>query len=289
MSIRAIAQGTGADSLRFTLYELAFIQHDQSGMQRQVEALRGKPYEAIILLLKAQGECSLGKLQNSRQTFAQAVASAESHGMKEFAGVLRAIEGTCEAELGNIAAARQEVSNALSASNDRGTRDISAGVLARIGDISGSQKLVDGLAKEFPTDTILNRVDIPATQAFIELQQNNPQKAIALMETARPYELGAGPGAASYLPIYIRGEAFLKARDGVKAATEYQRILDHKGVDPTNAFYTLAGLGLGRAYALQGDTTKAKTAYQDFFATWKDADPDIPILREAKAEYAKLQ
>ena len=286
---KAIAQGTGADSLRFTLYELAFIQHDQSGMQRQVEALRGKPYEAIILLFKAQGECSLGKLQNSRQTFAQAVASAESHGMKEFAGVIRAIEGTCEAELGNTAAARQDVSNALSASNDRGTRDISAGVLARIGDISGSQKLVDGLAKEFPTDTILNRVDIPATQAFIELQQNNPQKAIALMETARPYELGAGPGAAGYWPIYVRGEAFLKARNGAKAAAEYQRILDHKGVDPTNVFYTLASLELGRAYALQGDTIRAKTAYQDFFATWKDADPDIPILKEAKAEYARLQ
>ena len=286
---KAIAQGTGADSLRFTLYELAFIQHDQSGMQRQVEALRGKPYEAIILLFKAQGECSLGKLQNSRQTFAQAVASAESHGMKEFAGVIRALEATCEADLGNIAVARQDVSKALSASNDRGTRDISAGVLARIGDISGSQKLVDGLAKEFPTDTILNRVDIPATQAFIELQQNNPQKAIALMETARPYELGAGPGAAGYWPIYVRGEAFLKARNGAKAAAEYQRILDHKGVDPTNVFYTLASLELGRAYALQGDTIRAKTAYQDFFATWKDADPDIPILKEAKAEYARLQ
>jgi len=286
---KAIAQGTGADSLRFTLYELAFIQHDQSGMQRQVEALRGKPYEAIILLFKAQGECSLGKLQNSRQTFAQAVASAESHGMKEFAGVIRALEATCEADLGNIAVARQDVSKALSASNDRGTRDISAGVLARIGDISGSQKLVDGLAKEFPTDTILNRVDIPATQAFIELQQNNPQKAIALMETARPYELGAGPGAAGYWPIYVRGEAFLKARNGAKAAAESQRILDHKGVDPTNVFYTLASLELGRAYALQGDTIRAKTAYQDFFATWKDADPDIPILKEAKAEYARLQ
>src|SRR5207245_9407061 len=177
--------------------------------------------------------------------------------MKEVAGVIRALEATCEADLGNIAAARQGVSNALSVSNDRGTRDISAGVLARIGDISRSQKLVEGLAKDFPTDTILNCVDIPATQAFIELQRNSPQKAIALMEAARPYELGAGPGAAGYFPIYIRGEAFLKARDGAKAATEYQRILDHKGVDPTNVFYTLASLELGRAYALQADTIRA--------------------------------
>jgi len=87
----------------------------------------------------------------------------------------------------------------------------------------------------------------------------------------------------------VRGEAFLKAHDGAKAAAEYQKILDHRGVDATSPLYTLSQLGLGRAYVLQGDTTKAKTAYQDFFATWKDADPDIPILREAKAEYAKLQ
>jgi len=169
---KAIAQGMKADSLRFTLYDIAFIQHDQSGMERQVEGLRGKPYEAIILLFKAQGECSLGKRQNSRQTFAQAVTSAESHGMKEFAGVLRAIEATCEAELGNTSAARQEASNALTASNDRATRDVAAGVLARIGDTKGSQKLVEGLAKEFPTETILNRLHIPAAQAFSELQRN---------------------------------------------------------------------------------------------------------------------
>src|SRR5437660_11273208 len=209
--------------------------------------------------------------------------------MKEFAGVIRALEATSVADLGNLTVGRQNVSKALSASNDRGNRDISAGVLARIGDISGSQKLVEGLAKEFPTDTILNRVDIPATQAFIELQQNNPQKAIALMETARPYELGAGPGAAGYWPIYVRGEAFLKARNVAKAAAEYQRILDHNGVEQSSELYTLASLALGRAYALQADTIRAKTAYQDFFATWKDADPDIPILKEAKAEYARLQ
>src|SRR5437868_12263838 len=140
-------------------------------MQRQVEALRGKPYEAIILLFKAQGECSLGKLQNSRQTFAQAVASAESHGMKEFAGVIRALETTCEADLGNIAVARQDVSKALSASNDRGTRDISAGVLARIGDISGSQKLVDGLAKEDRKSTRLNSSHVSISYAVFCLKK----------------------------------------------------------------------------------------------------------------------
>ncbi len=286
---KAIAQGATVDTSRFTLYEIAFIQHDNTAMERQVEALRGNPVEPIILLLKAQGECALGKLRNSRQTFTQALNLAQGHGMKELAGIIRALEAACEAEVGNMAAARQQASDALAASDDRGTRDLGAAALARAGDVVRAEKLVENLAKEFPTNTILNRVDIPMTQALIELQRNNPEKAIALLEATRPYELGAGPGAAGYMPTYFRGEAFLKAHEGTKAAAEFQRTLDHPGVDPTSSLYTLARLGLGRAYVVQGDTAKAKTAYQDFFAAWKDADPDVPILKEAKAEYGKLQ
>jgi serine/threonine protein kinase/tetratricopeptide (TPR) repeat protein len=286
---KAIAQGLNVDTSRFTLYEIAFIQRDENAMQRQVEALKGNPNEPIILLFKGQGECALGRVQNARQTFTQAVNLAQSHGMKEFAGILHGLEATCDSELGNMAAARQEISEGLGTSNDRATRGIAAGVLARTGDIGQAQKLIEELAKEFPDDTMLNRAGIPTTQALIELQRNSPEKAVALLEAARSYELGAGPGGAGYWPGYIRGEAFLKVRDGPKAAAEYQRILDHQGVDPTNPIYTLARLRLGRAYGLQGETAKGKTAYQDFFALWKDADPDIPILKEAKAEYARLQ
>jgi predicted Zn-dependent protease len=207
--------------------------------------------------------------------------------MKEFAAVIRASEAMCEAQLGNQA--RQEVTDALAASSSKATRGLSAAVLATVGDASRAQKLLDDLAKEFPTDTMLHQVYIPTTQALIELHQNNPEKAIALLENPRPYELGAAPGGAGYWPNYIRGEALLRAHDGPRAAAEYQRILDHQGVNPTDFLYELARLGLGRAYVVQGDTAKAKTAYQDFFATWKDADPDVPILKEAKAEYAKLQ
>ena len=110
-----------------------------------------------------------------------------------------------------------------------------------------------------------------------------------MLESPRPYELGGAPNGCSYWPNYVRAEAFLLARDGVKAAAEYQRILDHRGIDPTSPMYALARLGLARAYALQGETAKARTAYQDFLANWKDADPDVPVLKEAKAEYAKLQ
>jgi len=109
------------------------------------------------------------------------------------------------------------------------------------------------------------------------------------LEVAIPYELGGPPLGATYWPMYVRGEAYLRSGDGAKSAVEYQKILDHRGIDPTSPLYTLARLGSGRAYALQVDKAKAKSAYQDFFAAWKDADPDVPILKEAKAEYAKLQ
>jgi tetratricopeptide (TPR) repeat protein len=160
-------------------------------------------------------------------------------------------------------------------------------------------------------DTLLNNVFLPVARATIEIQRNNPTQAIKLLEAASPYELGSGPGTAGYLPIYTRAQAYLQAREGAKAAAEYQKILDHRGIDPTNPLYTLARLGLGRAYALQGGVgaglvparaghpqgaplqpnalAKARTAYQDFFAFWKDADPDIPILKQAKEEYEKLR
>jgi tetratricopeptide (TPR) repeat protein len=126
-------------------------------------------------------------------------------------------------------------------------------------------------------------------QATNDIQRNQPAEAILRLESAAPYELGGPPSGAVYWPIYIRGEAFLKARAGVKAAAEYQKILDHRGIDPTSPLYSLAWLGVGRAYAVQGDTLKARAAYQDFFALWKDADPDVPVLRAAKAEYEKLK
>jgi predicted Zn-dependent protease len=188
-----------------------------------------------------------------------------------------------------MALVRKGAEEALSISDDRDARTWEAQLFARTGDTARAQRLIDELVKEFPTDTILNAVWLPVARAINELQRNNPGQAVSSLEASLPYELGAGPGGAVYWPMYIRGEAFLKANEGAKAAPEYRKILDHRGIDPTNQVYALARLGLGRAYALQGETAKAKTAYQDFLAAWKNADPDVPILKEAKAEYAKLQ
>ena len=163
-------------------------------------------------------------------------------------------------------------------------------LLARLGDAARAQKFADDLAKESPSDTLLNRYKLPLIRAALSLQHNQPDQAIAQTESAIPYELASGWAAGvPYGVIAIRGEAFLRAHDGAKAAAEYQKILDHRGLASVSVLYPLAHLGLARAYVLQGDTAKAKTAYQDFFAAWKDADSDVPILKQAKAEYARLQ
>ena len=237
----------------------------------------------------AQGQCALGKIQTARQTFAQGVSSAQNSGLTELAAGIRLLEASCLAETGNPALARQVASQALASSDDRDTRTEAAYILARAGDASRSQKLTEQLAKEFPTDTLQNSVWLPVARATNLIRANQPGQAVDTLEATAPYEFGSPPEGALYWPIYVRGEAYLRLRNGAKAATEYQKILDHRGISPNSPLFTLALLGLGRAHALEGDSTKAKQAYQDFLAKWKDADPDVPILKDAKTEYAKLQ
>jgi eukaryotic-like serine/threonine-protein kinase len=287
---KAEAQNITLTGGRIALFEIAFIQNDEATMQRQLEASKGKALEAILLSIKAQGQYFQGKAQSAGQTYRQDVELAERLGMKEFAAQSIIAQAQFEAEIGNPAGARQAASKALGMATDRGTRSAAAILLARTADVNGSEKLAADLAREFASDTGLNSVWLPVARASNEIRRDNPAKAIALLEPAHAYELGSGPyGYGYYWPNYVRGQAFLKAHDGAKAAAEYQKILDHRGVDATNPLFTLAHLELGRAYGLQGDTTRAKTAYQDFFAAWKDADPDIPLLKQAKAEYAKVQ
>jgi tetratricopeptide (TPR) repeat protein len=164
-----------------------------------------------------------------------------------------------------------------------------ARVLAQVGDVAKAQKLIDDLGREFPSDTLLNAVHIPTVSALLNLQRKASAEAISALEPARKYEFGVGPGSANFWPVYVRGLAFLLKQDGAKAAEEFQKILDHRGALAVSILYPLARLNLARTYALQGDTTKARATYQDFFAMWKDADPEIPVLKDAKAEYAELK
>ncbi len=161
------------------------------------------------------------------------------------------------------------------------------------GDAKRAETLADGLGKTFPEDTIVRFNYLPTLRAKATLLRANPQEALHSLEAAAPYELGL-PATSLYnwpnlYPVYVRGEAYLAAHQGREAAAEFQKILDHRGIVLNEPIGALAHLQLGRAYVLQGDTPKARAAYQDFLALWRDADPDIPILQQAKAEYAKLK
>jgi eukaryotic-like serine/threonine-protein kinase len=157
-------------------------------------------------------------------------------------------------------------------------------VLAQAGDVPQAANLAEKLNKEHPLDTLIQRCFLPAIRAQIELSRGNAGRAIELLEQTGPYELSTG-----LYPTYIRGLAYLRSRQGGAAATEFQKILDHRGLIINSDGESMARLGLARARAMSGDTSGARTAYQDFLALWKDADPDIPVLKEAKAEYANLQ
>jgi len=286
---QAIARKVEPWTIHVILYGLAFMRDDETAMRQEIEGAQGKPQEPVVMILEAQGECAQGRIKKARASYSRAVNAAKSRDYKELAANAVAAEATCDSELGFLKEARQAITVALSLADSRDARSIATYVFARVGDSAQSQKLVGELAKEWQFDTLLNQVWLPVAQATNDLQRHHPAEAITRLESAAPYEWGSPPSGAVYWPIYIRGEAFLKARDGVKAAAEYQKILDHRGIDPTSQLYSLARLGVGRAYALQGDTPRARAAYQDFLALWKDADPDTPILKQAKAEYAKLQ
>ena len=274
---------------RFGRFQLAFRNGDERAMQSIVDETRGTLDEPLILFFKARGELSLGKIQKERGTFDHCVEIARQHGMQEFAAIARGLQAAHEVELGYVKEARAEANQALTYASNKDSKSLVAQPLAETGDTVHAQAFVDEIARQFPDNTLLNKVGLAVDRAAIELQQNRPQKAISALESALPYDLGAGPSGANYFSLHFRGAAYLKARDGAKAQLEYQKILEHPGIDLVNVFYPLAHLGAGRAYALQKDTAHARTAYQDFFAAWKDADPDIPILKQAHAEYEKLQ
>jgi eukaryotic-like serine/threonine-protein kinase len=265
------------------------MRADEAAMRQEVERAQGKPQEPVVLLLEGQGECAQGRINKAKASYTHAVSAAKTRDYKDVAAGAMAAEAACDSELGFLKEARLAMTAALSLPDSGDSRPLAAYVFARGGDAAQSQKLMGDLAREWPFDTLLNQVWLPLAQATNDIQRNQPAEAIARLESAAAYEWGGPPSGARYWPTYIRGEAFLKAREGGKAAAEYQKILDHRGIAATSPLYSLARLGLGRAYALQGDTPKARASYQDFFALWKDADPDIPILIAAKAEYAKLK
>jgi eukaryotic-like serine/threonine-protein kinase len=282
------AQARKFDStgLHLRLYALAFLQNDAAGMKQQVDWVAGKqPEEEWMLVAEANTVAYSGRLRKAREFSRRAVALAERREQKETAAHYETSAAWREALFGNSTEARQRATAALAISLDMSVQWRVALALARAGDAARALALAEDLAKRFPENTTLRFRALPSVHAQLALTHNDPSKAIEFLQAAAPYELGSG----GLYPSFVRGEAYLAARQGAEAATEFERVLDHRGLVQNDPIGALAHLQIGRAYAMQGDTAKARTAYQDFLTLWKDADPDIPILKEAKAEYAKLQ
>jgi serine/threonine protein kinase/tetratricopeptide (TPR) repeat protein len=267
-------------------YDLACMNGDADAMQAQLKSSEGKPGEYLLLNEATGAVASHGQMQKAGELMLRSAQVSDRLGFKETTADTQAGFALMLAEVGDVARAKVLAASSLALSHGRLNITPAALAVAMTGDGKRAQAMMDDLGHRFPDDTILHRVNIPSVRALIELEGKAPAKAIDALQSAASYELGTAQGL---LPMYIRGQAYLQARRGAEAAQEFQKIVDHRGIDPTFPEQSLAKLGLGRAYKITGDTAKARAAYQDFFALWKDADPDLPVLKEAKAEYAKLQ
>ena len=289
---QSLARKLDSGGLRWWVYYLAFLRGDSAQMAQQLAWGEGKPgAEDPLLSAQSDTEAYYGRLTKARDYSRRAVDSAVRADSKETAALWQVNAAVREAEFGNMGAAKQDVSAALALAPGRDVKVLSALALARVGDSSRAKAMIEQLEKSDPLNTVLKLYWLPTLKAAIELNGGNSAQALVLLEAAAPYELGEPPPVqeGTLYPAYLRGQAYLAAHNGSAAAMEFQKLLDHRGIVINFPLGALAHLGLARAYALFGDTAKSKTAYQDFFALWKDADPDIPILKEAKAEYARLQ
>jgi len=272
------------------LYRLAFVRDDTADMQKQVTLAAGTDFEGYFLDMQSETEAYHGRIRKAREFTRRAVKleiGGHEDGM-EWAGGFEMKSALREAAFGYHEQAKHDVTTALSYSRQPDVRFRAAFVLALVGDTGRGESIAAELAKRYPLDTSINMYGVPSVRAAIELSRNNPAKAVQELDVTSPYELGCDFDEMPFFPVYIRGQAFLAMHQGREAAAEFRKYIDHPGVVLNNPLGAVARVGLARAYAMQGDTAKARAAYQDFFSLWKDADPDVPILKEAKAEYAKL-
>ncbi|MGA7853360.1 MAG: protein kinase, partial [Candidatus Acidiferrales bacterium] len=285
----ALARKLDVANLHRLAYLIAFAQNDPAAMDRELALLASKGPEnaALALVLAAQTDAYAGHMEKARASTERARAAYEAlHQTEPVAHSLSSFAAT-EAEIGDDAGARRDAAAALAInSSSLVTRANAAYAFAVAGDDARAESLAAELAKQNPANTLINGYDLPAIRATIEIGRNNPAKAIDLLQIAEQYDLANGRGMRT---TYQRAHAFLALHKSSEAAAEFQKIVDHPGVVVNAITGALAKLGLARAYAPQGDQAKARVAYQDFFALWKDADSKIPILIQAKSEYAKLQ
>jgi serine/threonine protein kinase/Tfp pilus assembly protein PilF len=272
------------------MYAIASLSGDTAAMQQHVAWASGKMgAEGLFFRLETGTAAYYGKLAKARGFVQRSITADQRENLKTSAAAAPALASIFEADYGDLESARKDAAEALAAAPGEVAKISAALSLAETNDVSRAEVIAAELNQRFPHSTLLNNIWLPAIRARIALSRGDPAQAIKLLQVTLPNDLAQNPSLPSLYPAYIRGQAYLRAQQPDAAAQEFQKILDHRGIVGNSPVAALAHLGLAHAYALAGDAAKARTAYQDFFALWKDADPDIPILKEAKAEYAKLQ
>lgn len=285
-----LEQGLGKSpdnfNYHFYSYQLALLRGDQATMKGDLDWFRSKQGEDESLNLESSTAMLAGQFRKAAELATRAVDFLKSRERKENAAQVEANVAINGAIFGNCQEAKSRAARSLSLSRAKVNLNGAALAFALCGEPGQAQAIVDELARQYPKETALNAVFLPMIRATVEHRRGNPGQAIQLLQPTSRYDLG---GIAGFGSAYLRGQAFLGQRAGSEAAAEFQKILDHRGVDPLSPLYPLSHLGLARAAVLQGDTTKARKAYQDFFALWKEADQDIPILQDAMKEYEKIK
>lgn len=279
--------------LHFDSYAIAFLEGDRAQMDREVAWGAGRPgAEDQLFSLESDTSSSQGNLRKAQEYSRHAVESALREDHKEAAALWRMNEALREVEFGDVKRSVREARAALSLVSTRDVQILAALALARGGDIAAAQTMAKDLAGLFPGNTVVNAYWLPSIRASIELHRENAGKALEILQSAAPYELGyPNPqvGVSRFLyPVYLRGLAYLQLGHGKEAALEFQKFSNHRSIVANCPLGALARLGLARAYVLQGDVAKAQVSYQNLLDLWKNADPDIPVVAQAKAEYAKL-
>jgi serine/threonine protein kinase/Flp pilus assembly protein TadD len=279
---------------RVNWFGVAFVRGDAQEMDKQMAWSVGKPEgEDNFLAAKSDTEAYFGHAKKAREFSQKAVDSALRNDEKETAAQWKMDEAIREAEFGNWDFARGDIAAARALTSSHDTQILAALTLARTGLTSEAEKLANDLQRQYPLDTLVTNYWIPVIRASVEINRGNPSRAIEILQPVTPYELASpvtwpGLGGPLY-PAYLRGASFLLLHRGTDAAAEYQKLVDHRGFMLACPLGALARLGMARALLSQGDKVKAQLHYQEFVTLWKDADPDIPVLKQAKAEYAKLQ
>jgi hypothetical protein len=289
---QALARQLDGYYLRLAAYYIAFVEGDLPTMQQQLAWGAGRSGEEDWLLsAQSDTDAYYGRLTKAGEFSQRAVESARRADAVETAGLWQANAALREAEFGNPRQARQDAAAALALASGRDVTSTSALALARAGDKAQAQRLAEDLNRDFPRDTLVQSYWLPAIRAAIAINSKDGAKALEFLQTAIPNELGqTQPFSLGMLyPVFLRGQAYLLSHQGKEAAAEFQKIIDHRGITLNFPLGALAHLELARADALEGDSTKARADYEAFLKLWKDADAGLPVLQQAKAEYARLR